>query len=48
MKNCIECNDRFKCDYYMHDYVGCNDLYKWKKYCEKEKELVEVVHAKMD
>lgn len=46
MKNCIECNDRLKCDYYMHDYVGCSDLYRQKKYCEKEKELVEVIHAK--
>ena len=37
--NCSECNDRFKCNYYMHDYVGCSDLYRQKKYCEETKTI---------
>lgn len=37
--NCGECNDRLKCDHYMHDYVGCSDLYRQKKYCEEIKTI---------
>lgn len=31
---CTECEDRFKCDFYMHDCVGSTTVFDSKKLCE--------------
>lgn len=33
--NCNNCNDKFKCDFYMSEYPGSGDLYKTKKLCDE-------------
>lgn len=36
---CIECNNKFNCDYYMHDYIGSSTPFTSKRYCEELEKL---------
>lgn len=44
--DCSNCNDRFKCEFYMSDYPGSGNLWRAKKLCKEleKKELYEHVH----
>lgn len=35
---CNSCNDKFRCDFYMHDYPGSGSLWKSKKLCEERED----------